>query len=115
FITPILLLITLQLTTPIAMPPVPNIVMVVAQLLIGAHIGLMLKPHMIKLPMRVLAAGILSALALIVLTLGSSFLMSFAMNTSFATSFLSTAPGGLDQMVLLADAIKADVSLVSMF
>ncbi|MFK8794920.1 AbrB family transcriptional regulator [Planococcus plakortidis] len=115
FITPILLLITLQLTTPIAMPPVPNIVMVVAQLLIGAHIGLMLKPHMIKLPMRVLAAGILSALALIVLTLGSSFLMSFAMNTSFATSFLSTAPGGLDQMVLLADAIRADVSLVSMF
>lgn len=70
---------------------------------------------MVKLPVRVLAAGIVSALALIALTLGSSFLMSFAMETSFATSFLSTAPGGLDQMVLLADAIKADVSLVSMF
>ncbi|SDG74269.1 hypothetical protein SAMN04487975_101356 [Planococcus glaciei] len=115
FITPILLLITLQLTTPIAMPAVPDLVMIVAQLLIGAHIGLMLKPHMIKLPVRVLAAGIISALALIALTFGSSFLMSFAMGTSFATSFLSTAPGGLDQMVLLADAIKADVSLVSMF
>ena len=115
FITPIILLITLQLTTPIAMPPVPGIVMAVAQLLIGAHIGLMLKPHMIKLPVRVLVGGIFSAFALIALTFGSSFLMSFAMDTTFATSFLSTAPGGLDQMVLLAHAIHADVSLVSMF
>lgn len=115
FITPIILLIALQLTTPIAMPPVPGIVMVVAQLLIGAHIGLMLKPDMIKLPMRVLLGGIFSALALIALTFGSSFLMSFALETTFATSFLSTAPGGLDQMVLLADAVKADVSLISMF
>ena len=75
----------------------------------------MLKPDMIKLPVRVLIGGILSALALIALTFGSSFLMSFALDTTFATSFLSTAPGGLDQMVLLADAVKAEVSLVSMF
>lgn len=115
FITPIILLITLQLTTPIAMPQVPGIVMDVAQLLIGAHIGLMLKPQMIKLPVRVLVGGIFSAFALIALTFGSSFLMSFTLDTTFATSFLSTAPGGLDQMVLLADAVNAEVSLVSMF
>lgn len=115
FITPIILLITLQLTTPLVMPQVPGIVMDVAQLLIGAHIGLMLKPHMIKLPLRVLAGGIFSALALIALTFGSSFLMSLALDTTFSTSFLSTAPGGLDQMVLLADAVNAEVSLVSMF
>ncbi|ARK29879.1 Putative ammonia monooxygenase [Halalkalibacter krulwichiae] len=115
FITPIILLITLQLTTPITMPQVPAFVMNVAQLLIGAHIGLMLKPDMIKLPVRVLVGGILSAFALIVLTFASSFLMSFAMETTYATSFLSTAPGGLDQMVLLADAVHADASLVSMF
>ncbi|MFJ7848604.1 AbrB family transcriptional regulator [Peribacillus sp. NPDC097206] len=115
FITPILLFITLQLTTPLAMPQIPGIIMDVAQLLIGAHIGLMLKPHMIKLPVRILVGGIFSAFALIALTLGSSFFMSFALDTTFATSFLSTAPGGLDQMVLLANAVHADVSLVSMF
>ncbi len=115
FITPIILFITLQLTTPMAMPQVPVIVMDVAQVLIGAHIGLMLKPHMIKLPVRVLLGGIFSAFALIVLAFGSSFLMSFALHTTLATSFLSTAPGGIDQMVLLADAVKAEVSLVSMF
>lgn len=115
FITPIILFITLQLTTPITMPIVPGMVMDIAQLLIGAHIGLMLKPDMIKLPVQVLVGGIVSAIALIALTFGSSFLMSFAMDTTFATSFLSTAPGGLDQMVLLADAINAEVSFVSMF
>lgn len=115
FITPILLFITLQLTTPLAMPQIPGIIMDVAQLLIGAHIGLMLKPHMIKLPVRILVGGIFSAFALIALTLGSSFFMSFALDKTFATSFLSTAPGGLDQMVLLANAVHADVSLVSMF
>ena len=97
------------------MPQIPGIIMDVAELLIGAHIGLMLKPHMIKLPVRILVGGIFSAFALIALTFGSSFFMSFALDTTFATSFLSTAPGGLDQMVLLANAVHADVSLVSMF
>lgn len=115
FITPIIFVILLQVTTPLTMPAVPSYTMVIAQLLIGAHIGLMLKPNMLRLPIRVLIAGILSALALITVTLGSSFLMSWLMDTSFATSFLSTAPGGLDQMVILADAMKADVSLVSLF
>ena len=115
FITPIILVLVLQLVTPTLVPSVPSIVMDIAQLLIGAHIGLMLKPHMIKLPIRILVAGVLSAVALIVLTFGSSYLMSLAMETSFVTSFLSTAPGGLDQMVVLADAIKADTSLVSLF
>lgn len=115
FITPIILFIVLQLATPLTMPAVPDLLMVIAQLLIGAHIGLMLKPNMVKLPKRVLFGGLFSALALVALTFGSSFIMTAMMDTSFATSFLSTAPGGLDQMVLLADAIKADASLVSMF
>lgn len=115
FITPIVLVLVIQFISPTLMPPVPSVIMDIAQLLIGAHIGLMLKPHMLKLPTRVLLAGILSAVALILLTLGSSYLMTLMMETDFATSFLSTAPGGLDQMVLLADAIKADASIVSLF
>lgn len=115
FITPILLMLALQLGTPLAMPIVPPYVMDVAQLLIGAHIGLMLKPHMLKLPARVLLGGVVSAIALLILTIGSSYGMAYVMDTSFVSSFLSAAPGGLDQMVLLAEAIHADVSLVSMF
>ncbi|WP_110927360.1 AbrB family transcriptional regulator [Bacillus massiliglaciei] len=114
FLTPILLIIGLQLTS-FDLAPLPSPVMNGAQLLIGAHIGLLLKPHMIKLPYRYLLAGIMSAVGLIFLTYGTSFIVSSFLGYSFATSFLSTAPGGLDQMVLLADAVGADVSVISVF
>jgi len=114
FLAPILLIIALQLTS-FDLAPLPSPIMNGAQLLIGAHIGLLLKPHMIKLPYRYLVAGILSALGLIALTFGSSYIVSYFLDYSFATSFLSTAPGGIDQMGLLADAIGADVSIVSIF
>ncbi len=114
FLTPIILVILLQLVS-FDLTPIPPVIMNGAQLLIGAHIGLMLKPHMVKLPYRYLVAGILSAFFLIVLTYGNSFIVSYFLNYSFATSFLSTAPGGLDQMVLLGDAIGADVSIISIF
>lgn len=115
FIAPIILLIALQLATPLTMPQIPGLVMVIAQLFIGAQIGLKLTPEKVQLPVRVLIGGVMSALALIALTLGSSFIMSFLMDTKFTTSFLSTAPGGIDQMVLLADAVNADISIVSLF
>jgi len=114
FLAPIILVIGLQLAS-FDLAPVPPLVMNGAQLLIGAHIGLMLKPHMVKLPFRHLAAGILSSVGLIIITYGTSFIVSYTLDYSFATSFLSTAPGGLDQMVLLADAINADISVVSLF
>ncbi|WP_338451364.1 AbrB family transcriptional regulator [Niallia oryzisoli] len=114
FLAPIILVIGLQFA-PFDLAPVPPLVMKGAQLLIGAHIGLMLKPHMIKLPLRYLAAGILSSVGLIIITYGTSLIVSHTLDFSFATSFLSTAPGGLDQMVLLADAIRADISVVSVF
>lgn len=114
FLAPILLVIGLQFA-PFDLAPVPPLVMNGAQLLIGAQIGLMLKPPMVKLPFRYLAAGILSSVGLIVITYGTSFIVSYTLGFSFATSFLSTAPGGIDQMVLLANAIHADISVVSVF
>ncbi|WP_396020555.1 AbrB family transcriptional regulator [Bacillus sp. ISL-4] len=41
--------------------------------------------------------------------------MSFALDTTLTASFLSTAPGGIDQMVLLADTVNAEVSMFQMF
>ncbi|WP_179151849.1 AbrB family transcriptional regulator [Oceanobacillus senegalensis] len=114
FLTPVLIAIGLNLGS-VTIPVVPPSIMNIALLCIGAHIGLALKPHMIKLPKRYLLAGVFSSIGLIALTFGTSFVLSIMLGFSFATSFLSTAPGGLDQMVLLADAIGADVSMVTVF
>ena len=114
FLTPVLLTLLLQFT-PAATPTVPSELLHIAQLLIGAYIGLLLKPHMLKLPKKTLVAGLVSALVLLGITAGSSVFVGQWLQLSFATSFLSTAPGGLDQMGLLAAAVGADISVVTLF
>ncbi|MBD8032730.1 AbrB family transcriptional regulator [Solibacillus merdavium] len=114
FLTPIIVVIALKLFS-IDTPTMPSDVLHIAQLLIGTYIGLLLKPATLRLPAKVLVGGVLSTIAMIVLTYGTSLLIAEFLNLSFATSFLSTAPGGLDQMGLLAAAVKADISVVTVF
>lgn len=114
FITPILFIMLLTLTG-IETPHIPGVLLHIAQLLMGAYIGLLLKPKMLKLGKKVILLGIGSALFLILFTVGQAYVLSYFLNYSIPTSFLSTAAGGLDQMSLLATAIGADVSVVTVF
>ena len=114
FLTPILLVIILKLLH-IETSHMPSDILHIAQILIGAYIGLLLKPETLKLPVKVLATGVLSTFVMIGITYGTSLLIAKYLNLSFATSFLSTAPGGLDQMGLLAAAVHADISVVTVF
>lgn len=114
FLSPILFVIVLKITG-MEVVEMPNALLHVAQLLIGAYIGLLLKPPMIRLPIRVLVAGVASTLAMIAVAYGSSLWIANFLELSFATSFLSTAPGGLDQMSILAAAVGADISVVTVF
>lgn len=114
FLTPILVVITLKLFA-IEAAPMPSDVLHIAQILIGAYIGLLLKPETLRLPVKVLIGGIASTMAMIVLAYGTSLLIAHYLDLSFATSFLSTAPGGLDQMGILAAAVQADISVVTVF
>ncbi len=114
FLGPVLFVIILQLSH-IQTPEVPVWVLYIAQILIGAYIGLLLKPKMFKLGSRVLILGISSALFLLLITYLQGLLMIHLFNYTLATSFLSTAAGGLDQMGLLAAAVGADISVVSVF
>ncbi|MDN4491977.1 AbrB family transcriptional regulator [Ureibacillus aquaedulcis] len=114
FLSPVLLIMALTLFS-IETPPIPGVLLHIAQLLMGAYIGLLLKPKMIKLGKKVILLGIGSALLLIALTFAQGFLLMHFLGYSISTSFLSTAAGGLDQMSLLATAIGADVSAVTVF
>lgn len=114
FLTPILFVIALTLFS-VETPHVPGELLHIAQLLMGAYIGLLLKPKMIKLGKKVILLGIGSALFLIVLTFAQGYFLVHFLDYSLPTSFLSTAAGGLDQMSLLATAIGADVSAVTVF
>ena len=114
FLTPIIVVIILKLFH-IEAPTMPGDVLHIAQILIGAYIGLLLKPETLRLPFKVLIGGLTSTVAMIALAYGTSLIVAKFLNLSFATSFLSTAPGGLDQMGLLAAAVNADISVVTVF
>lgn len=114
FLAPIVCVILIKLAG-VNVPEMPSDVLHGAQLLIGAYIGLLLKPNMVRLPVRVLAGGVISTLLMIAFAYIASVGIASFLNLSFATSFLSTAPGGLDQMGLLAAAVGADISVVTVF
>ncbi|WP_246027670.1 AbrB family transcriptional regulator [Lysinibacillus antri] len=114
FLSPVLFVIILKLFS-IEVPELPTPLLHAAQLCMGAYIGLLLKPDMIKLGKRVLFLGIGSALLLLTITFGQGVVLTQFLHYSLSTSFLSTAAGGLDQMSLLATAIGADVSVVTVF
>lgn len=114
FLMPVILGIILNISG-VNVPVVPSELLHIAQLTIGAYIGLLLKPHMIKLPWKVVAMGLISSISVLVISYLFSYLLMKMIGESFATSFLSTAAGGMDQMTLIATTIKADATVVTIF
>lgn len=114
FLGPVIAVICIQFTG-VTVEPVPFPVLYLAQIFIGAYIGLLLKPHMFKLPRIIFIGGIISTFLLIAFSFATSLLLQRAFNYSYETSFLSTAPGGLDQMGLLAAGVGADISVVTTY
>ncbi|KGR78720.1 ammonia monooxygenase [Ureibacillus manganicus DSM 26584] len=114
FLTPVILGLLLSFTPlePVAMN---DSFLHIAQLTIGAYIGLMLKSQSLHLKKSILISGVLSALLLITLTFGIAEIMVCLYDMDFKTSFLSTAPGGMDQMGLIATAVHADATQVTVF
>jgi len=114
FLTPVLVGIIIN-AIGVQPPVIPDMLLHVAQLAIGAYIGLLLKPDMIKLPWKVATMGLLSALILLLFSYGCSIVLAKLMHVDMITSFLSTAAGGMDQMSLIAAAMKADAAFVTLF
>lgn len=88
----------------------------IGQVLVGCHIGLSLTKKDVQLSKRLLIMGVISAILLIMLTIFIGYIFSnLYSGISFETAFLSLAPGGLDQMSLIALGIGGNVALVTLF
>lgn len=96
-------------------PPLPNALLDFSQFMIGSYIGLLLKPEKLENKTKIITLGIVSG---IVMIFGSFILSSLLVKNipiSPTTSFLSLAPGGADQMAILAHEVEADISMVTGF
>lgn len=114
FLSPVILGLLLSFT-PLEPAAMNSFFLHIAQLGIGAYIGLMLKPQALRLKKSILISGLVSALLLLILTFGIAELMVYLYDMDFKTSYLSTAPGGMDQMGLIATAVHADPAQVTVF
>ena len=96
-------------------PELPPSIIDLSQLMISVHIGLMMKPEKIMQQRNLLWLSILSGLILV----GGSFLLSYLLTNfydiSLTTGFLSLAPGGMDQMGIIAHEVGANLPFVAGF
>ncbi|WP_251550823.1 AbrB family transcriptional regulator [Neobacillus muris] len=84
-----------------------------SQFMIGGYIGLLMKPEKLEHKARVISLALLSGMIMILVSLGLSYLLVYGGHLTPSTSFLSVAPGGMDQMGILAHEVNADLSMVT--
>lgn len=94
-------------------PALPHMIINAAQLMIGTHVGLMLKLDQLTQKLRTISLAVGSGLLLILGALGLSVLLTKLQPVSKSTGLLSLAPGGIDQMGIIAHEIHADLSMVA--
>lgn len=111
---PLLVMGIVQWTSILPAPAeLPISLLNISQLMIGTHVGLMMKPQELPHKKQTIMVAILSSLLLIIGSLGLSYVLMKLYDHSAATSLLSMAPGGMDQMSIMAHEVGANLSAVS--
>ena len=96
-------------------PPLPLSLLDISQFMVGGYIGLLLKPEQLDNKRKTLLLALMNGLILICTTMFFSFLLTQYYDLSPITVFLSLAPGGMDQMGIIAQEVNADVSTVTSY
>ncbi|RAP77788.1 AbrB family transcriptional regulator [Paenibacillus montanisoli] len=94
-------------------PALPSLLIDAAQLMIGAYVGLLLKPQELTNKLRTITLAIGSGALLLAGSCAFAALLTKLQPVSVPTALLSLAPGGMDQMGIIAHEIDADLSMVA--
>jgi uncharacterized protein len=96
-------------------PEFHPIVLNAAQLLVGAHIGLLMVIKGSKNLKRVLVVAVIQTICMIGFSIGIGFAMPNVMEVSPVTGLLAAAPGGVAEMGVTAKQLHANVSIVTAY
>ncbi|MBB3109790.1 hypothetical protein FHS18_001853 [Paenibacillus phyllosphaerae] len=97
-------------------PPLPDDILSASQFMIGGYIGMLLKPEQLQQKLRIITLALVSGAVLISGSIGLSLLlMQLHPELSAATAFLSLAPGGMDQMGIIAHEVGANLAVVTCY
>lgn len=96
-------------------PLLPSLILDASQFMLGTYIGLLIKPDQINKKIQMTGLAVMSGVFLLLGSFGLSWLLTHGKQLSAATTLLSLAPGGMDQMGIIATVIHADLSIVAGF
>ena len=94
-------------------PQLPNLLINISQLLIGGYFGLMMKTNHFPNKVKMIGFALLNGVALTAFCWGLSIVVEITHHLSAVSSFLSVAPGGMDQMGLIAKELHANLSIIT--
>ncbi|MBW4080488.1 AbrB family transcriptional regulator [Paenibacillus sp. S150] len=94
-------------------PILPGAITSAAQLMIGVFVGLLLDPRKLNNKLLTLSLALGSGIVLIAGSYGLGLLFAYYEAVSGSTALLSLAPGGMDQMSLIAHEVGADLPTVA--
>ncbi|WP_353047732.1 AbrB family transcriptional regulator [Planococcus sp. ISL-109] len=113
---PVLAMAVVQTVTGSDLIDLPALVIIIAQVLIGTHLGLSMEKLGDSLNSRLAGAVFLNTVLLIVFSAGLAYgLERLLPDYLFLDFFLSAAPGGMAEMTITALEAGADVPLVTSF
>lgn len=95
-----------------APPAVPPLLLIAAQVFVGAAMGLTIKPGSLGKWRLITVCTFANVAAVIIFSLLVAYFLAGAIPAAFVTAFLSAAPGGMAEMGVTAIAVGADVPVV---
>lgn len=103
----------LLVATGLTPPPVPDISITVAQLLLGTHIGLQMKLSSLQNWKKLSVYAVATNLVLIGFSLVLAVGLTWLYPLTLSTAFLSTAPGGVVEMGITGNMVGADLAMIT--
>lgn len=103
-----------KMTDSIEFANVSSLLRIASKIALGTMIGLMFSKDILKLSLKQLISFIMLGLGSIFSTIIIAFTFSLLNVLPFVTSLVAVAPGGIAEMLTLADSINVDTSAVMM-
>ncbi|WP_341201535.1 AbrB family transcriptional regulator [Planomicrobium okeanokoites] len=115
-LAPVLVMAIVQSFTGSTLIEMPPLLTILAQLLVGAHLGLQMEKLRENMSMRLALAIVVNNVLLIAFTVFIAYILAALLpEYLFLDFFLSAAPGGMAEMGITALAAGADVALITSF
>jgi membrane AbrB-like protein len=104
----------LQATNMLVIDNIPQIIRWIVQAVLGLMIGLMFSRDVLKITKKTLSGLLIVGFGGIISAFLLGFLVYGLTGLSFKTSVIAAAPGGIAEMLTLADSMDADTQAVAL-